>query len=170
MDRDDAGDDDLRRWGARSVEQRAKLSIGKHDMPWTDFPDVKLAGVGKSARQRDVVDVCFAALRAKNPTASRSQLVKGQWANIGQSIERLPLSSKPQTLTTRTVLYSYEKNVVLSGAAHLRLLGWGQGMAPLEVVSEVEARSLAADSFSVPISAQMSFAYYINPYAPWWQA
>ena len=79
------------------------------------------------------------------------------------------MSTQPFTMTTSATLYSYEADAVLSGAAMLKAVGWPAGYMPAEAFSETVLRSLAGESFSVPIIAQVSFAIYLCPSAPWWK-
>ena len=115
-----------------------------------------------------MLDVCFAQEQKKRPHAPWPELVAGLWANPAQAVERSPVLHRPPTLTGTTIIYSYEKDLALTGDDHLRILGWGKRMAPSELFSEADRRSLAGDGFSVPIAASLCFAYYMNPFAPWW--
>ena len=56
---------------------------------------------------------------------------------------------------------------MLSGCAHLQLIGYVPEMAPPKVVTDHQCFSLAGDSFSVPLATIMQTACVINPYAPW---
>ena len=156
-------------WKARSAETRDLLGMHADARPWTCMPHVKLQGLPATDRFKDVLDVCFGHVQRKSPTLPWPKLVTSLWANAGHSVQRLPVSTKPETLTHNAVIYSYEQDRALTGDEHLRLLGWGKRMAPREIFTEADRRSLAADGFSVPISAQVCYAYYLKPYAPWWR-
>ena len=73
------------------------------------------------------------------------------------------------TYTTSTVLYSYEKDTLLSGASHLRMLGWPVHMMPAAVFDDCLLRDLGGDAFSVPICALVHGACALNSKAVWWR-
>ena len=72
------------------------------------------------------------------------------------------MSRSLPTLTKGTEMYSYQKDVLLSGESHVRLAGWPQRWCPREIFSDGDLRSLAGDSFSVPVAAVIQCAFYMN--------
>lgn len=157
---------DFDKWRAKSVQLRDQLRLGATARPWTSR--AKLRGLPDVERMRDVLDVCFAHMRQKHPNVPVAELIKSLWANPGQAVQRKPIRKKPDTLASNTILYSYEKDCVLSGDSHLVLLGWPKHSAPLTHVTEAECRDMSANGFSVPIACQLMKAFYLCPFAPWW--
>jgi hypothetical protein len=154
-------------WRAKSAIVRDALKLPPGSKPWTSRPEVKLRGVADSERQRDLLDVAWADSRNKNPGLASSELCKILWANPSQGLQRRPWSWKPQTLTTSCELYSYEGDCVISGAGHMRAMGWPNNCVPIDEFSESDVRSLAGESYRVPIACIATNAFYLNPYAPW---
>lgn len=162
---------DFAKWRAHSALIRDRLKLpasGDGHRPWTSRAGVHLRGLPDSHRQRDVLDVCFAAAARRRPDLTVSQLVRDLWCNPGQGVQRLPYSERPPTFSSSCIMYHFGRDVALSGEAHMRLIGWNLGVAPLEVMTDGDSRSLSADAFSVPIAALMTWAIYQIPSAPWW--
>ena len=97
-----------------------------------------------------------------------AELKKGAWCNLSQGVQRLSCG-RPEipTFTQNSLIYSYEHNEVLSGCAHLQLIGYVPEMVPSRVISDSKCYSLAGDSFSVPLCCIMQTACVIQPWAPW---
>ena len=157
------------RWQALEASVRDKHQLPSDARPWTSRPGVQLRGLADSERQRGVLDVGFAVHQKRNPGLSAHELTKILWANPSQSLDRMPVTTTPATLTTSTELYSFAHDTVLSGEAVLRGMGWPRGYVPAERFTEAEVRNLAGECYSAPVMAQVAFAYYLNPWAPWWQ-
>ena len=69
-------------------------------------------------------------------------------------------------LVANSVMYSYEANVVLSGIAHMRVIGWEED--DCSKLTDGEGRDLAGNAFSILNAALVSACCVANPYAPWW--
>ena len=96
------------------------------------------------------------------------ELTKGAWANLSQSVLRLACNrGEVPTITQNSLIYSYEHNVTLSGAARMQLIGWTPEMVPQRVVSDHQCFSLAGDAFWAPLATIMQTACAIQPWAPW---
>ena len=156
-------------WKERSMEVRNSLGMPASSNDWCGRPGVNLRGLPDSPRQRDVLDVCFRAACRKRPGVSVQKVVQGLWANPSQNVDRLPFSTKPATFSSGLTQYSFEKDAVLSAAGHLKCVGWPKHYMPADTFTEPELRTLAADSFSVPIAGVMRLALYYNPYGSLWK-
>lgn len=156
-------------WHTRSAEVRHKLGLPQQSAPWSSRQGVALRGLPDSARQRDVLDVGFAHMCKKTPEHTGKDIVKGLWGNPSQGVDRVPVTYKPATFSSGLEQYSYERDVVLSTAVHLRCVGWGKYATSQEVYSEAELRTLSADCFSVPLAAAVTTSFFLNPHAPWWK-
>jgi hypothetical protein len=143
------------------------LKMSGDAAPWTRAPTTKLRGLPQTPRVRDLVNVGFGARMKQNPNMSTLELKQGLWANPSQSIARKPWSVVPATTTTSCELYSYEADAVLSGLAMMRCMGHPSDSCPIECFSERDLRSRAGESFSVPIIAVLTYAFYLSPFAPW---
>ena len=162
-------------WTERSADPRFKLGLPPRSgtyrwAPWTGRHDIRLRGLSRTDRCKDVLDVCFAHMCKKSPNVDVETLVRGLWANPGQNVDRLPVQRLLFTPTSNVENYSFEKDTALSAGAHMRLIGWPKDSCPLDFYSEAELRQLVADAFSVPIASALSCCFWLNPWAPWWRA
>jgi hypothetical protein len=70
------------------------------------------------------------------------------------------------TLKQKSVQYSFEHEVVFKAENHLSALGWP--LEGFEDLSECQIKSLVGEGLSAPWIATVIYAYFLNPYAPWW--
>ena len=164
---------ELARWRGHSSEIRNRWNLPlikqEGSAPWTSRPSTRLKGLAHSERQRDLLDVVWAVHRKNNATLSLPELIRGFFANPSQSVLRLPsCHGRVPTLCSSSEIYSYEYDAVLSGEAHLLLLGWPRNTFPSELFSNAELRSLAGESFALCTIAHIVYCYFLNPYGPWW--
>ncbi len=64
--------------------------------------------------------------------------------------------------------YSFEKDYLLSGWAHMKALGIPDDVDTTGL-SEAELRCLAGEGFAAPCAALAASVFYFNPLAPWWR-
>ena len=88
------------------------------------------------------------------------------FANVSQGVQGRPWGPA-RTLTTKSEIFSYEYDGVLSGYAHMKAQGWPDQVC-LEDFTEAEKYALAGAGMSAPCVAMVLAAYYANPVAPWW--
>ena len=161
---------DWRAWRTHSSTIRAASGIPKNAKPWTTRPAVALRGLPDSERVHDLLDTAFAMQQRINPAGSTTEeLVRGLMVDVSVAVQRKPWSTSPPTVTTRSMLYSFEKDTTLSGHAHMRLMGWPSDRSPAERFSDSDLRALAGESYSVPLSTLLNFTLFCNPWGTWWQ-
>ena len=115
---------DTRKWVQHSRQARYKLNIEPTASPWSSGK--KLSGIrNRAGRQADLLDIAYATERKKfkKHSVAPSVVVQGLLADISQSVARKPWGRHLPTLMQRTLVYSFDKDVVLSGFDHLRLQG-----------------------------------------------
>ena len=118
----------------------------------------------------DTINVCFWKLKRDNPLLSDKELVKDSFVDVSQCVSRLRVRrNEIPTYTTSTLLYSYGKDTLLSGATHLRMLGWPAQNMPAARFEDGLLRDLGGDAFSVPICTLVHGACALNPKAVWWR-
>ena len=147
---------------------RQRIGLPQSSRPWSANRSLPLPA--SLERCADLVDVSFWKLRVDNPGLPVQVLTRDAWAHVTQSVQRVGATrgSLPCLLANST-FYSYEKNVCLSGAAHLQIMGWDADDCPaVTVISDHEARDLAGNAFSLPCSALLTAACIANPSGPWW--
>jgi len=165
----EAQSDEFAKWRVHSSDIRAKYGIPRDSRPWTKRAATKLKGVEQTPRQKDVLDVGFALrLQASPIDTTTAQLVKDYWADVSSSVSRLPFSHGIQSYRQNSCHYSYEKDVVISGAFHMRTLGWPEQVLPRSV-SDTMYRRMSGEAFSVPICFMLHWIMWCNPWGPWWQ-
>ena len=160
----------------RSVSARKKLSMGGKAKPWTGRSGTKAVGISPGTwgdRYRDVIDICWekAKVHASSLPGKLTvpALADKVVVDISQSCDRFPVTiGKLKTFTTRTLLFSLRDDSVWWAGHHLRLMGWGRQFVDGRF-SDGELRSLAGDSFSVPIVTLIGMGCYLCPFADWWQ-
>ena len=140
---------------------------------------MKLQGVTqglKGARMRDCIDVGFekskkirARIKGQPPPTMVEECAKDVRVDISQNVDRLPVSVGPiPCLTTRSLLYDYSHDCLLSGKMHMRLLGWPRRFLSGKF-SDHALRNLAGDGFSLPIASLMGLGCFLNQHADWWR-
>jgi len=147
---------------------RDSLKMPIYQRPWTGKPNAKLRGVPAVARAHDVIDVCSAAYRKRFPPTE--PIESGDtWVNIARGVEYLPYFRGPLPVCVpAAVWYHYGKDTVLSGAIHLKAMGWPDGSAPIGEFSDSDCKRTASGSLACPLAALLSAAFYMNPAGPWW--
>ena len=142
-----------------------------HAAPWTSRAGVQLRGLCGLERELDVLNIAFMQASSDHKDCSTSELLKNLWCDVSQSCDRgKRYTYNAPCFSTSSCCYSFEKDVVLSGQAQFRALGWGcvPPPVPLELFSNHEARDLSGDAFAVPLATMATLCCYLNPKAPWW--
>ena len=167
-----ADKDRFRKWRQHDNTFRAKHDIPKDSTVWTE--KARLFGVSSSKRMRSLIDACFChqqnLAERRGEMLSRRQMATDLFCNISQSIHRQPWSrGQLPTLFTRSLVYSYEVDAVLSAGAHLRCLGWpGSDDMPAHKLSQWQLMSLAGESYSLILATIIHGAFFCNPWGTWW--
>jgi hypothetical protein len=157
----------LKQWHKQSPAVRFKHGLPAASKPWTARPTVGLRGVPRTDRVLDNLDTCFAYEMSKAPGKKYAEVVKHLYCNISQAVGRLPVSHTMPTPGTRTMVYSFEYDTVVSGKATMQLLGWPDNLVTRDFFSDCDYRQLGGMGFSVPISGMFMAVLYSNPFAPW---
>ena len=100
---------------------------------------------------------------------SHEDLITDAWAHISMSVDRVPVSrGLYPCMLSNSVVYSFQKDLIISGQGHMKLMGWPEAMLPDEPCSDSEYRDLAGNGFSAPIATIIGVACIMNVHAPWW--
>jgi len=154
-----------------SAKARERLNISSEHAPWTR--SASLGGFPCCPRNKDVLDIAWAAHTKEMPIhTSTKELAADFWADPSQQLSRRPWSTNGivRTFTQTSTPYSYQEDVFLSGYDMLRCHGAPLGCA-LESgkITDAQLRSLAGESFAAPVLTVVLHAYWLNPFAFWWQ-
>ena len=160
---------DFSKWRTASQKKRHALSMSAHSAPWTSLPGV-LKGLPNCPRIRDVLDVAWASRRSALPLGGIDECKKDFWVNPSQAVQREPWGNAPPLLCQCTMPYSFEMSTGLSGLDMLHLQGFPTSatVAPTHMFDDKMVRSLAGEGFFLPVATGIAYAYYLNPWAPWW--
>ena len=162
----------LREWRKQSAAIRQKLDISSTYRGWTSQAGIRLLGVPKVERCKDVLDVSWSTrMRQLGLATPRKEAAKSWWTDPGQGVGRRCWGETPGTLCRNSIKYSHEFDFSLSGYDHLRLQGIPKeepGMAYARF-SDDELKDLAGEAYFLPCAAMVMFSYYLNPHSPWWK-
>ena len=143
---------------------RTKMGLAITKMPWSD-QGARYRGVPASARQVDLANIQYWRMRLQHSTPP-AVFLKHAYVNLSQGLERGSLNQRNvPCFGVNSLIYSYARDCTLSGAAHLRCMGWPKEYCSF---SDGEHRNLAGESFSCPIAATIMTALWLQPYAEWW--
>ena len=73
------------------------------------------------------------------------------------------------TLKQQSIVYSFEFDCLLDASDHIAALGWPADDENLWTLSKANRKSMTGDGMSAPCIASCVYAYWLNPFAPWWQ-
>ena len=162
------GPTEFKGWQRKSQNARRFVGLATRLHPWS-AQDPLLRGVPRSARCRDILDVCWFKKR-KASSVPNAELKRGLFANLSQCVGRYPVTrGHVACYGPGSVVYSYEKDVVLLGQAQMSLIGWSIARTPLGLFSDRELRDLSSNSFSLPVCAIIQGVLAFNPRAPWFR-
>ena len=146
---------------------RSKHNLPSVSAPWTSREAVKLVGIpGNRASDRmlDVLNVMFSIARNQQPSVPTTELIKGMWANISQSVHRKPMTNGfCGSMARSSLMYSFEHDHLLSGRG--AMLAMGHAAQSVSILSDsrispAQWRDLAGEGYSVPILAVISIALF----------
>ena len=186
-----ADDTEYSTWRMHSKRVKHKHGLAENFRPWTSRPEVHLSGVPDSERQRDCIDTWLGAYMAQekkklNTRAARQRqgrqgqhgevplpdiktLTQRLFCDTSQAVHRgNVLKGRPGVLCQSSQVYSYEKDIVLTGRNHLRLMGWGDEVKAAMNFSDNELRAMAGQSYSCPWIAALHYCVWANPYHQRW--
>ena len=122
-----------RLWPAAHAAFKDNMKMPSGVKPWTG--QAEFHGVSRNPRILDILDSGLVYKLQETGKAVR-EITQGYWANLWQSLQRKPWYNNLPVATCNSVLYSYEKDCVLPGHSHLRLMGYPDDMAPARLLSE----------------------------------
>ncbi len=136
---------------------------------YTTRPEVKLVGVPQLPRHLDKLNLVWGIrLKGRLPNESSADLKRGLWCDVSQNVHRGSQLGLGGTLTTSTLMYSFERDCVLDGEDHMRLQGWPIALAASDDFSSAEKKELAGEGYNLACLAVACTGCYFNPYGSWW--
>ncbi len=74
------------------------------------------------------------------------------------------------TLKSNTFQYSFEFDKVFECDDHIAAIGWPLDDPGFQGLSVTALKGMAGEGMSAPCLSSCLYAYWLNPYAPWWKA
>lgn len=163
--------DQFAEWRRQSATMREKYKVSPEYSPWSS--QARLRGLTDNPRTRDLVDLAWIARSACFPEfANKAEIAKNFFVNTSQAVGRTPWSTGCMTLAQSTTVYSFEKDLALSGYDMLRLLGAPTGCAATTSTTKLtdsNLRSLAGEAYSAPVAGVVAYAFWLSPWGCWWR-
>ena len=163
-------------WKNRASRRRTKLGLPVSSHPWCapTGPLVSppfLQGISpQSERAREIVNEGWWTARKNAPAGqSVAQTAANLFINISQNPDRISPVVGLATFTRNAMFYSYQYDVVVSGHAHLRALGWPRAFTDTHRRSDATMRDLSGDAVSLCVYMSIESVMYHNPFAAWWR-
>ena len=138
-------------WEHMSSQAKTKLQVPKVVRGWTSKPHIKLRGVPRSQRMIDIINTAWEVKLQQSPVELLEQDMSTDfWCDLSQCISRSPwFTGTLRTLTTSSIIYSFERDLVLTGSDHMRLQGWPDRF--LRGTPESDLQQLAGEGTSLPL-------------------
>jgi hypothetical protein len=161
-------------WKKQSTAIRTAHNISLDNTGYTSLPGLKLTGVPKTQRARDILNINW-ALRLKATAGtpmSSAQLKSGFWKDLSQSLDwgQGLASGLGGTLCTGNLWYSFEQDAVVDGYDCLRLQGWPYAFCESTSLSNAEKKELAGEGYHLACFATVATGMYLCPFMPWWKS
>ena len=107
-------------WKSRSVDARSRIGMPHLSKPWTGLATTKAAGIPRTCRYLDALDISFELHKRKLGLTDRAdpkEIAAGLWCNPSQSVGHAckPVLGGPSTFCRSSIWYSFEADVILCG-------------------------------------------------------
>ena len=110
-------------WMKKASKVRTSMGLAITKMPWSKR-GAKYRGVPSSARQVDLADIQYWHMRLQH-TTTPEEFRANAFANLSQGLERGALNqNNVPCFGVNSLIYSHHKDCTISGAGHLRAMGW----------------------------------------------
>jgi hypothetical protein len=122
-------------------------------------------------RMLHCIDIHYQEARKKvGMSTPPEQVVSGLWDDPSQSCMRNTCRVRAPLLTQTNLPFSFQHATALSGRDALSLQGFPNEawLVPPHLLSDQEARSLAGESFFLPVVTTLTYAFWLNHRGPWW--
>ena len=144
-------------WKMESLTLRDKLKVSPSFSPWTGRPGFKGLGVSKTQRVLDLMDVVTATVLSRDLARKPVEVtMEGVILDISQSHARRTLTSRfgvAPCLTTSSLLYSFDHDIVLAPQEHMFLQGHPKDISLPDDMGQRSVkwlRALAGEGMALP--------------------
>ena len=159
----------LEQWRKHSAALRDKLQVPHKFAPYTSSPHVRLIGVPKLERVRDVLDLAWIKrnLRLQKEHRRRrwapptvDELKKDFFCNMSQACQRNPESVGMTAFQQSAFWYSFEKDMVVTPSMMFRIMGYPRTFQHAEL-SQSQLTSLVGEGFHLACFS-LAFLSYLG--------
>jgi hypothetical protein len=126
----------------------------------------KPLGLPSGKREIQMVDVAW-AMRLKDTNWKHMEDARKQYYVDTHDSLHLQSWGRLKTMKQNSTVYSFEEAYTLTGRDHMRVQGWPSSYKAAGVLDK-DFRSMAGEGFSLPCCMIAHMAYYLQPYACWW--
>ena len=160
-------------WQADSKNLRQELRVSPDSKPWTARAEFKGTGLPKTARVLDLLDL-FVISRCQRLGVSLSNAdmkaaMSGQFIDVSQSLLRCSYTNRNginHALTTGSMLYSFDRDSVLTGKELLLLHGQPKSLELPAGATEAQIGHLAGEGMACPCLAVVLWSIYLAKQFP----
>ena len=112
-------------WTKIHAKVRKELNMIEDEKPWSSRPNVRLLGVPESPRMRDLIDIAAKALISLTPDVPCMAALSGCFVDLNPGADRHPWSYGLNTLTTKSQIYSFTFDRMLTRQDMFACMGFG---------------------------------------------
>ena len=159
-------------WQKESCDLRKELNVPASTKPWTQRPGFRGLGLPKTPRVLEALDLCV-IMKCKELrcelTGDLASLMRNQFIDVSQSISRSCFTNRygvNHALTTSSVVYSFERDSVLTGKELLLLHGQPKRLSVPSELSESTISQAAGEGFACPCIAAILWSVYLTKRFP----
>ena len=193
------GDVSLRKWRHYSAMYREELKVGGDENPWTTRDNVELTGINPNLQRVIELLNCFcidAQNRAAKDRASPERYIMDMKIDVSQSIHRGSTKGRLPCLHQHSMIYLYQKDVLLPGRYHGHISGYPKDVHWQRLLPSAEEdaagankwaryrnkkgigktknvngviKSLVGEGYSLPSATAVHMAVFLNSFGPWWR-
>ena len=149
------------KWLVQATALRSKWDVPKDFKPWTSHGSFKGGGLSQTKRNLEMLDLgfiqaCHSAKCGYSVAAAKRQgLLDGLVVDVSQNPCRAPWTTQSghaHTLTTSTLLYSYQMDRMLQPREYLLLQGYQESVS-LEGLKAESIKDMAGEGIALPCLA-----------------
>ena len=155
-------------WQKESAEFRQQHGAALDWKPWTGRPEFRGRGLPKLPRVLDVLDcLVIHVLEQKKTNAATcnlQDLMQGMYVDVSQGFLRHFHTSTQgvnHALTTSSIVYSYDRDSVLTGRELLQLHGQPVSLNLPSELTESQISHLAGEGMALPCLAGLLWCLYL---------
>ena len=165
-------------WKTERSEFRRAHGVTEDWKPWTGQVSFKGTGLPDLPRVMDMIDSfvikCMVAkglrVRGNHCECDLQQLMSGKYVDVSQSLSRNAhthlQSGINHAMTTGSLLYSYDRDSVLTGREMLQLHGQPKTLVLPDQLSEAQLVQLAGEGIALPSLAAVLWCLYLTKQFP----